>query len=174
VPISRLALGIAVALAALLIAGVIVIPKLIEPSDSARPSPSPSTPPFGPVALVPVEAPDAGSAACASLIDALPAELTSGATVLRRRPIAEPAPPATVAWGENPVVLRCGLTRPPELTPTAELRLISGVNWLPVQGDRATTWYLVDRAVYVALTVPDGTGTGVLQGISEVVGRMSP
>jgi hypothetical protein len=69
------------------------------------------------------------------------------------------------------VVLRCGLARPPELTPTAQLREISGVRWLPVQGEHAATWYLVDREVFVALTVPEGTGTGVLQGVSETAAK---
>lgn len=173
-PISRAALGIAVALAALLIIGVVVLGKVLG-SDA---HPSTSTPPpaatrTGPVPLVPVDAPDAGSAACGSLLSALPEELTSGASTLHRLPLAAPAPPATAAWGDggDPVVLRCGLNRPPELTPTAQLRLISGVNWLPIEGDRSTTWYLVQRSVYVALTVPVGTGTGVLQGISETAAR---
>jgi hypothetical protein len=69
------------------------------------------------------------------------------------------------------VVLRCGLARPPELTATSELRLISGVNWLPVPGDGASTWYLVDKRVFVALTVPGTAGTGPLQQISETVSK---
>jgi hypothetical protein len=174
VPISRTVLGIAVGLVGLLIVGVIVLARVVGSDPGSGPAASQTrTPSTGAVALVPVEAPQAGTAPCAGLIGALPAELTSGTTALRRLPLVQPAPPATVAWGDaaNPVVLRCGLNQPPELTPTAELRAISGVNWLPVEGDGATTWYLVNRAVYVALTVPAGTGTGVLQGVSEVAGR---
>ncbi|HEU5469043.1 MAG TPA: DUF3515 domain-containing protein [Actinophytocola sp.] len=163
--LSRTALGVSVGLAGLLVVGVIVLGKLVGSAGD----------PESPVALVSVDAPQAGSAACATLIGALPAELTSGSAVLHRLPLASPAPPATMAWGTGgsaePVVLRCGLNRPPELTPTAQLREISGVRWLPVPGARATTWYLADRAVFVALTVPDGAGTGVLQGVSETVGR---
>jgi hypothetical protein len=174
---SRTAIGIAVGLAVLLAVGVIVISKLVGSAGDTGPAASGTSraPRTGPVALVSVDAPQAGSAACGTLLGALPNDLTSGPSVLRRLPLAQPAPPATAAWGDGraePVVLRCGLGKPPELTPTAELRLISGVRWLPVRGDQATTWYLVDRPVYVALTVPAGTGTGVLQGISETAGRV--
>lgn len=173
-------LGVTVALAGLLVLGVIVLARVLgtgaDPAPAANTTPVPPTTPTaprtGPVALVPVEAPDAGSPVCTALTAALPVELTSGSARLRRLPLAQPAPPAASAWGDgqgDPVVLRCGLSRPPELTATAQLREISGVRWLPVEGERATTWYAVDRPVYVALTVPRGTGTGVLQGVSEVV-----
>ena len=178
---SRRTVGIAVGLAVLLIVGVIVLSKVFDtggtgagpttPTTSSTPTtPAPRT---GPVALVPVDAPDAGSPSCANLIAALPATLTNAGAVLGRLPLAEPAPPASAAWGDHgdPVVLRCGLARPPELTPTSELRAISGVSWLPVAGANASTWYVVDRSVIVALTVPGNAGTGPLQEISETVGK---
>jgi hypothetical protein len=124
----------------------------------------------GPLPLVPVPAPQAGSPQCAALIGALPAGLTSNGTKLTTRQIAAPAPPATVAWGgAKPVVLRCGLDKPPELTPTAQLRIINGVQWLQVPGEGAATWYVVDREVYTALTVPNSAGTGPLQEISDTI-----
>jgi hypothetical protein len=179
---SRTTVGITVGLAALLIVGVIVLGKVFGSGSDAPPAASPTTstspattaaPRTGPVALVAVDAPNAGSTDCANLVAALPAALPSGSAVLNRLPLAAPAPPATAAWGDagDPVVLRCGLNRPPELTPTSQLRLISGVNWLPVAGDGASTWYLVDRAVVVALTVPGNAGTGPIQQISETVAK---
>jgi hypothetical protein len=173
---SRRTVAIAVGLAVLLIVGVIVLSKVFDSTDDAPPAASPTTsaaPRTGPVALVPVDAPDAGSPGCASLLGALPATLTSGGSILGRLPLAAPAPPATAAWGDagDPVVLRCGLARPPELTATSELRLVSGVNWLPVPGDGRSTWYLVDKRVFVALTVPGSAGTGPLQEISETVSK---
>lgn len=175
---SRTTVAIAVGLGALLIVGVIVLSKVIDTGApaSAPPPPAPSTsaaPRTGPVALVPVDAPDAGSPGCAKLIAALPPSLTSGSASLRRLPLAEPAPPATAAWGagDDPVVLRCGLARPAELTETSALREISGVKWLPVSGDGRSTWYVVDRAIFIALTVPGNAGTGPLQEISETVGK---
>ncbi|WP_410606172.1 DUF3515 domain-containing protein [Amycolatopsis sp. lyj-109] len=132
-----------------------------------RPAPSDSA---GPLPLVPVPAPFAGSPDCATLLGAVPSELTSNGTALKVRELAAPAPPATVAWGtDDPLVLRCGLNRPPELTPTAQLRLVNKVQWLQVPGEGASTWYVVDRDVYAALTVPDSAGTGPLQQISDTV-----
>jgi hypothetical protein len=176
-PFSRAAIWLAVALVALLAVGVVVIGKLLDSGSSSAPAPTtppttPSKPPqTGPIALVPVDAPDATKPACARLIGALPAELTSGSATLRRLPLADPAPPATQAWGATgePVVLRCGLPRPPELTPSSGLRDVSGVGWLVLTGDGASTWYTADREVFVALTVPADAGTGPLQRISETI-----
>jgi hypothetical protein len=129
----------------------------------------------GPLPLVPVPAPAAGSPACAALLGAAPTELTSNGKQLKVRELATPAPPATMAWGEqDPLVLRCGLNRPPELTPSAQLRLVNKVQWLQVPGDGASTWYVVDREVYAALTVPDSAGTGPLQEISDAVAAKLP
>ncbi|NKQ56509.1 DUF3515 domain-containing protein [Amycolatopsis sp. K13G38] len=129
----------------------------------------------GQLALVPVPAPQAGSPSCATLIPALPADLISNGATLKRRELAAPAPEATVAWGQpDAIVLRCGLERPPELTPTAQLRVVSGVQWLPVEGEGSSTWYVVDRDVYIGLTVPDSAGTGPLQEVSDAVAAKLP
>lgn len=129
----------------------------------------------GPLALPSVPAPQAGSSECATLLGALPSELTSSGAKLVRRELAAPAPAATLAWGgQDPVVLRCGLERPPELTPTSQLRVVSGVQWLPVPGGGSTTWYVVDRAVYIALTVPGSAGTGPLQEVSDTAAAKLP
>lgn len=134
-----------------------------------------ASPGAGPLPLVPVPAPAAASPACATLLDAAPAELTSNGARLARRELAAPAPPSTLAWGTtDPLVLRCGLDRPPELTPSASLRLVNGVQWLQVPGEGASTWYVVDREVYAALTVPDTAGTGPLQEISDTVAAKLP
>ncbi|GAA3575334.1 DUF3515 domain-containing protein [Amycolatopsis ultiminotia] len=131
--------------------------------------------PNGPLPLVAVPAPQADAAGCTTLLAAAPAALTSNGKQLARRPLADPAPRATAAWGaDNPVVLRCGLDRPQELTRTAQLRVINGVQWLQVTEDNAATWYVVDRAVYVALTVPDSAGTGPLQLVSDLVSAKLP
>lgn len=134
-----------------------------------------STDTAGPLPLVPVPAPFAASPGCTTLLGAVPTELTSNGKSLKVRELAAPAPPATVAWGtDDPLVLRCGLNRPPELTPTAALRLVNGVQWLQVPGEGASTWYVVDREVYAALTVPDSAGTGPLQTISDTVAAKLP
>lgn len=136
---------------------------------------SSDSPDSGPLPLVPVPAPFAAAPACTTLLGAVPTELTSNGTSLKLRELANPAPPATVAWGSaDPLVLRCGLDRPPELTPTAALRLVNKVQWLQVPGEGTSTWYVVDREVYAALTVPDSAGTGPLQQISDTIAAKLP
>ncbi|HEX2130307.1 MAG TPA: DUF3515 domain-containing protein [Actinophytocola sp.] len=176
--LSPVALRIAAGLVILLVVGVVVASQLVGGDDTgsdtaADTGTTSGAPRTGPVALVTVDAPEADSAECRALTDALPDELPNAGDTLRRLPLAEPAPPATAAWGDQvrePVVLRCGLNRPAELTPTSSLRAIDDVQWLMVRGELAETWYVVDRGVYVALTVPDHAGTGPLQEISATVG----
>ncbi|HEY3467049.1 MAG TPA: DUF3515 domain-containing protein [Amycolatopsis sp.] len=161
----KVVLVTAAALAVALAVAVAVF-ALTQPSADSASDPLP---------LVPVPAPAAGSPACTTLLAAVPTELTSNGKAVKVRALANPAPPATVAWGEqDPLVLRCGLDRPPELTPTASLRLVNGVQWLQVPGDGASTWYVVDREVYAALTVPDSAGTGPLQQLSDTVAAKLP
>lgn len=124
----------------------------------------------GPLALVPVEAPQSGSRPCEELLEAVPEQLPSAGSILHRRVLADPAPRATAGWGApDPVVLRCGLSRPSELKQDSQLQVINGVQWLRVPGAGSATWFTVDRDVYVALTVPDAAGTGPLQTISDTV-----
>ena len=179
-PLSPVAIRVAVALVVLLAVGVVVTSLVLTSGDEpATPGTSATStaPRTGPVALVDVEAPDARSASCAGLMKALPDTLPDSGKTLHELPIADPAPPSAAAWGGDhgePVVLRCGLPRPAELTPTAGLREISGVRWLPIEGDGATTWVVVDRPVYVVLTVPEGSGTGPLQEVSATAGKALP
>ncbi|WP_410602825.1 DUF3515 domain-containing protein [Amycolatopsis sp. lyj-90] len=159
----------AACLAVLLVAGVAVfgLTRGADPvTDQAE---------AGPLPLVPIPAFQSGSPDCAKLVGALPHELTSSGNTLVRRKLAEPAPEAAVGWGTgDPVVLRCGLGKPPELNRTSQLRTINKVQWLQVQGEGTATWFVVDRPVYTALTVPDTAGTGPLQTISDVIAANLP
>jgi hypothetical protein len=129
----------------------------------------------GPLPLVAIPAPHAADRSCAVLLTTLPADLMSNGKQLAPRTLAKPAPIATVAWGDgDPIVLRCGLDRPPELTQTAQLRVVNGVQWLQLSEDGSATWYVVDRDVYIALTIPDSAGTGPLQTISDTVAARLP
>lgn len=131
----------------------------------------------GPLGVPPVPAPEARTPECAAVLAALPRELSIHDDPVPRRELVQPAPPATVAWGDaehDPVTLRCGLDAPRELTPTSHLTAVSGVEWLAIsQGDR-TTWLAADRPVYVALTVSRQAGTGPVQEISRILGDTLP
>jgi hypothetical protein len=131
-----------------------------------------------PVAVPAVPAPQAGNAACRALVDALPQRLGD----YQRAPIAQPAPEGATAWrarpDSEPVVLRCGLDRPSDFVVGSPIQVVDRVQWFEVAarqqsaGDAGrTTWYTVDRPVYVALTLPSGSGPTPIQQLSEVIDR---
>lgn len=134
-------------------------------------------PEVGPVGLGPVPAPDAESQSCADVVAALPEQVGDFA----RAPLADPAPVGAAAWQSSEggeIVFRCGLERPAEFDAAASLQIVNGVEWFEVsgadQGLEASTWFVVDRPVYIALTVPDGSGPTPLQDVSTVVAEILP
>jgi Protein of unknown function (DUF3515) len=175
---SKPVLAVAVGLPVLLAIGVAVIGLA---GGSASPPPSAARTAndrVGPLPLVPVDAPAAADPGCAALLKALPRTLPDAGATVPRRELAKPAPPSTVAWGDSshdPIVLRCGLGKPPELVRTAELGVVSGVRWLQVKGDNGNvTWYVVDRSVYIALTEPTSSASGPVQAVSAAVTASLP
>ena len=137
----------------------------------------PPPPETGPLAVAPIDAPGATGPDCSALLAALPSDLVG----LPPRPIAQADElPGVRAWAAapRPVVLRCGLPRPAELTPSSGLLEVNGVRWLqltdglpqPVQ----VSYIAVDRPVYVALTTPVDVGSGPLQTVSDAVRSALP
>jgi Protein of unknown function (DUF3515) len=131
-----------------------------------------------PVAIAAVPAPQSDSPACHVLADALPQRLGN----YQRAPVAQPAPQGASAWRDGrdsaPVVLRCGLDRPTEFVVGSPIQVVDKVQWFQVAapaesaGDAGrSTWYTVDRPVYVALTLPTGSGPTPIQQLSEVIDR---
>lgn len=158
----------AVALPIALLIGVIVAAVSVSGS-STRP----------PEALGPVDAPSAESADCTAVLDALPDSLGDYA----RAELVDPAPVGARAWAPDddvsePIVLRCGLPRPLGFDVASSLQVINGVQWFEVSGADsgldASTWYTVDRPVYVALTVPGGSGPTPLQDASDAISSALP
>jgi len=169
--LPRPLLAVAIGLPVLLAVAVAAVGLVLGTSGAADPA-LPTADNSGPLALVPVTAPAAESPDCTSLLGKLPLTLVSAGATLPRREIATPAPAGAVAWGDaehKPLVLRCGLDRPGELTPTSQLRVISDVQWLEVKDADAATWFAVDRPVVIALTVPSDAGTGPLQDVSTTI-----
>jgi hypothetical protein len=111
--------------------------------------------PSGPPPPITVAAPPSNAAAeapCAQVLSALPVKL---GPLAPRAVHTEPDSPFVVAWGDPPVVLRCGVARPAALTPgSSELVFLLGVYWLPVQEKSSTVFTSVDRSVYVEVRVP--------------------
>ena len=108
-----------------------------------------------PVAMTQLPAPEASSAECTSLIDALPATLAD----LKRAELAEPAPEGAAAWQASSterITLRCGVDAPAQYTPYAQTEDIDGARWLRVNdatpGSTLATWFTVDRSPVLAVT----------------------
>lgn len=156
----RWLLGVALGLPVALVVGILIAAAALRGHDP------------GALALPPVPAPEADSTACQRLLAALPDSIDEGE--LTRRQLRQPEPRATAAWGRPPVVLRCGLARPAELTRTSRLLVINGVQFLKIPGRGATTWVAVDRPVYIAVTLPEGSGSGALQEIADAVRQTLP
>jgi hypothetical protein len=138
--------------------------------------------PGQPVAIAGVPSPQSASPACRALAQALPQRLGD----YQRAPVAQPAPEGVAAWragpDSEPVVLRCGLDRPADFVVGSPIQLVDRVQWFEVAtqprsaGPRSTnagssTWYTVDRPVYVALTLPSGSGPTPIQELSDVIDR---
>lgn len=158
----------AIALPVALVVGVLVAAIAVNRS-----------PVHDPVALGPVDSPDAGNAQCTSLLVALPENLGDYTSA----ELADPAPVGVRAWvsaeeNAEPVVLRCGLPRPIGFDVAAPLQVIDGVQWFEVSGDDdgidASTWFVVDRGVYIALTIPGDSGPTPLQDASSAVSDALP
>ncbi|TRW81411.1 DUF3515 domain-containing protein [Mycolicibacterium sp. 018/SC-01/001] len=134
-----------------------------------------------PVAVSAVPAPGADGPDCARLVGSLPDQLGD----YWRAPLVEPAPAGAAAWQRDDageaVVLRCGVERPADFVVGAPLTVVDAVSWFRVQdtaqpdqdADRAT-WFAVDRPVYVALTLPPGSGPDAIQTVSTAVAAALP
>ncbi|CAM3099356.1 DUF3515 domain-containing protein [Tsukamurella hominis] len=119
-----------------------------------------------------VAAPSSGDAACTKLLGAIPADLDG----YRRTGDTEPG--GFARWTSEKagaVEVRCGTDRPADLTATAKLQIINGVQWLQAvpagapAPDGGSYWTAVDHRPYVTLWVPDGAGTSAVQATSDAI-----
>ncbi|UVO12649.1 DUF3515 domain-containing protein [Mycobacterium sp. SVM_VP21] len=154
----RLALIIALVVAVAAVGAALTVAALHHPDKR----------PAGPLPVATVPAPHSDSEDCRALLEELPAQLGD----YRRAELAAPAPQGAAAWtaadGEA-VVLRCGLDRPADFVVGSPIQVVDGVQWFEVrEGDRAT-WYVVDRKVYLALTLPPGSGPTPIQEVSDLI-----
>ena len=124
------------------------------------------------VAIASVPAPKADSAECRALLGAVPNQLGD----YLRAPAAEPAPPGAAAWtaAGEPVIMRCGLDRPAEFVVGSPIQVVDAVQWFELADQGRSTWFAVDRPVYIALTLPQGSGPTPIQEISDVIAKSLP
>jgi Protein of unknown function (DUF3515) len=142
------------------------------------------------VPIVGVPAPKAESTDCRTLTDSLPDQLGD----YHRAPAVDPAPAGAAAWRPaddgDALILRCGVERPEEFVVGAPIQVVDEVQWFRVgeagagndrvgeagagADDGRSTWFAVDRAVYIALTLPQGAGPTPIQEISDLIAKTLP
>lgn len=155
-------------IAALAVAATAVVALLVVAALRQTP-PRPA-----PVAIAAAPAPDADGDACHALLAGLP----DGMGDYHRATAVEPVPAGAAAWQSDanaePVILRCGIERPVDFVTSSPLQVVDDVNWFRIGDQGFTTWVSVDRPVYVALTLPDGSGPTPIQLISGAVAKALP
>ncbi len=125
---------------------------------------------------VAVDAPDARTdtgPACRSLVTSLPDKVEG-----RELRDVEPDDAVTAAWGEPPIVLRCGVERPPRLQPTSFCFVVNDIGWyaeddegpvdgtMPPQGSVVFT--TIGRSPYVEMTVPPDDTRPAVDPLTDV------
>jgi len=142
-------------------------PKSATNSGTPGPKPLPAITAVGPPA-------DAAAApSCTKLLTALPVQLG----VLAQR-IVHPKPdsPFVVAWGDPPVVLRCGVARPSTLTMgSSDFVLgVNGVNFLQSKHGQAHVFTAIDRSAYIEVQVPDSYAQPPLGPLADAIAKALP
>ena len=154
--IAAVAVAVAAVIAVLAFAAVRQLPEQLQP-----------------VPIVPVPAPQADSPQCEALMAALPDQLGD-----YRRAVVDTTATGVAAWqtapDAEPVILRCGLDRPLDFVMGAPLQVVEPVQWFELTDADRSTWFAVDRPVYVALTLPSGSGPTPIQDISKTISQTMP
>lgn len=139
----------------------------------------PSSPDTGPLDSVTVEEVQGTADQCANVVIGLPDTLQG------HDKRAVKGHPGSLAWGDPPTTLVCGVAKPEGLDGAPNLTAVNGVTWMVSQDVDTSAyglpgenvlWVAVDREVYVAVAVPtQASGSGVISPISTVISeRLKP
>jgi hypothetical protein len=155
---------------------VIVLSHVLAPRDNppaAVPKPGASSSARTDLPVLPVAVPPATPAAevsCPKLMSSLPSELTGEAS---RR--VRPATPYAHAWGDPPIVLRCGVPPAAGFVAGVGLIQINGVQFYVDTSDpAATVWTTVDRPVGVEVRVPANLDSAPVTALTGVIATTLP
>lgn len=81
-----------------------------------------------------------------------------------------------VAWiapGVEPIVIKCGVDAPANYKAGEQVQQVNDVVWFEetklANGLTSSVWYTVDRAQYVALSMPNAAGDTVITAVSDAV-----
>ncbi len=94
--------------------------------------------------------PVATTESCTALIAALPARLEG-----QDRRSVEPQMSNAAAWGDPPIVVRCGVQTPATLRADSQLFTINGTDWFVEELTAGARFTTVGRSANVEVTVPD-------------------
>jgi hypothetical protein len=98
---------------------------------------------------VDVAGPTVGPPECRALLAALP-EAVDG----QDRREVQPGNALAAAWGDPPIVLRCGVAEPKSLRPSSVCSEINNVGWLSRRGEDAFRFTTIGRTTSVQVRVP--------------------
>jgi hypothetical protein len=100
----------------------------------------------------------------------LPLELTGEASRLVRSDT-----PYAYAWGDPPIVLRCGVPTPAGFVVGTGAIQINGVQWYVDTSDpAATVWTTVDRPVGVEVRVPASLDSASVTELTALIAKTLP
>jgi hypothetical protein len=85
---------------------------------------------------------------CTALMGDLPAIVLDG-----KRRTVEPGR-FTAAWGDPAITLRCGVDKPPKLTPASACYEVNGVGWFAEEASGGYLFTTIGRATFVEVGVP--------------------
>jgi hypothetical protein len=167
------ALGVLV----LLVVALVVVVRMVgsgSPSDPVADVSGASTAPSRSLGVLRLDVPDPEPSAegpCTSLFQVLPVQLEGSDPR-----VVQSASPYVRAWGDPPVVLVCGVAKPPGFTSDAGLIQINGVAWYiaPPNGKDPVVWTAVDRAVYVQIQVPASADSSSVTDLTGPITKALP
>lgn len=102
-----------------------------------------------PVAVDPPKTSDKVTDVCLAMSRQLPESVAE-----QSKRNVEPLDVRTAAWGDPPIVYRCGVAAPEGLTPTSVLASVNGVEWFPQEHTDGFVFTTVKREVNIQMTVP--------------------
>jgi hypothetical protein len=106
---------------------------------------------------------------CMGLLDDLPPTVAGQPRRLVKGRVAG-------AWGDPPIVLRCGVEKPEALRPTSTCHEIDGVGWLAEKQSDGYLFTTIGRRLYVSLEVPAEyqPAADALTDVADLVSRHLP
>lgn len=129
---------------------------------------------YAPVAMGPVDAPEASSQVCADFVGALPRDLDR----FRSVEVRDPAPDGVAAYRDSSgaeLSVRCGVNVPDQYTVLSPVFTSGDARWTAVSdatpGSDLRTWYAVGGSPAVAVTASSDVGSA-LEGVGSTLSSL--